>query len=44
MNFPEQDIDDFYEHLQSIISKVPHKDKPVLMGDLNAHVEADNDT
>ncbi|VDP00108.1 unnamed protein product [Schistosoma margrebowiei] len=34
--------DRFYERLQSIIEKSPRKNLTILMGDLNAKVEIDN--
>ena len=44
MNAPVQESNDFYDQLRSVISKVPHKDKLVLMGDFNAPVGADQQT
>ena len=38
---PEQEKDDFYQHLREVIASVRHKDKLVLMGDFNARVGAD---
>lgn len=44
LNSPEMEIDEFYDQLRSVILKVSHSDKLVLMGDFNARVGTDNET
>lgn len=39
---PEQEKNDFYRQLRTIISNVQHRDKIIIMGDFNARVGADN--
>lgn len=44
MNRPDQEKDDFYQHLREVIGGIRHKDKLILMGDFNARVGADFQT
>lgn len=44
MSNPEQEKDYFYEQLCTVILKLQHKDKLVLMGNFNARVGADHQT
>lgn len=38
----EEDKDDFYKQLQTILDKLPEKDMNILMGDANAKIGQDN--
>ena len=38
----DEEKEDFYNRLQSILSKLPNKDINIVMGDLNAKVGEDN--
>ena len=40
----EQEKDDFYNQLHTVISRVQHKDKLILMGDFNVRVGTDHQT
>ena len=44
MNATEQEIDNFYDQLREVISKVSYSDKLILMGDFNARVGSDHQT
>ena len=37
-----EEKDQFYQRLQSIVSKLPRKDINIVMGDINAKVGSDN--
>ena len=38
-----EEIDTFYQHLQTVIQKLPKRDIQVVMGDMNAKIGKDND-
>ena len=44
MTNPEEVKDKFYEELESLIDKVPKKDKLIILGDFNARVGTDHQT
>ena len=44
MTNPDEVKDKFYEELESLINKVPKKDKLIILGDFNARVGTDHQT
>ena len=44
LNAPETEIEAFYHQLYNVISKLPYKNKFIIMGDFNSHVGNDHQT